>query len=485
MEERSTTTDTARLEPLYTSLPLRKGAKTIRVFHLNPVDPISPDAPIHGTLEVVDLNARPQYVALSYVWGPWSRPPRTIFCGQHQVDVTDNLWEALSHLRRDPTGEDPGRSSDGSMTIWIDALCINQRDAEEKMAQIPLMGDIYSSSFSTCIWLGKGSPESDEAARLAKAVGWQELFHPEGGFFYTMPNRSVTWKAGLRGALARIRNSFWEIDAQPTASGGSGSFRDVNGRISRDEINLVFSNVWLRRIWTLQEVALAPNPWIRYGSQCLTWRTMLYSVAYLSWGERNSVEYGFTGTLYQSWQRAMDLWFTINQPPRQEPISYQPAQGTVSTSNFELAMADYHRFLSQVKTISWQILYIVIFLPFVLIGVVIMIVVNANPGISATGIVVARIVLGVWLAGLCLSMVFGRFIRPHSDVRSNQTVLGAVVQEIWRREATEPQDKACGVHAVLGRLGIQLQPPEKSSTRGLLYRELVSSSSNFYTVPEI
>jgi hypothetical protein len=475
-----TTTDTDSIKSLYTSLPLRRDAKEIRVFHLDPPNLELPDDPIRGTLEVVNIDERPRFVALSYVWGTSSSPPRTITCAQHQIQVTDNLWNALSHLRHDPTQKDPGRNSDGSLTIWIDAICINQSDEEEKLAQIPLMGDIYGSSYSTCIWLGEGSPETDEAVRLARTIGWQERLHPEGDFFYKMPGRGVIWSEGIYDLIIKIRNAFaaikhnpWRIHSRSVVDIGNGSFVDAQGNISVASLEPILNNIWLWRIWTLQEVALAPNPWIRYGSQCLSWRTVMYSVAFLSWGSRNSFQNGFNGTPYK-WQRAIDLWLTIAQPARQEAISYQPAQGLLVSSNFELALTDYYRFLTEVKSISVQGMLLLAIVPFILIFVIIMIVVNIDQNISGTGLLAARIVVGVWLAGLCfVAFPVSRWsTQPQSNVKSKQTVLGAVLQEVCGRDATDPRDKACGVHAVMAKLGIHLKPPEKSSTKSLLYREL-------------
>ncbi len=115
------------------------------------------DDPSHicGSLRVADLSHNPSFVALSYVWGSYAVTPHTITYNGCPVSVTENCWEALSHLRKDPDLKDPGRNDDGSIALWIDAICIDQSDEAEKARQIPLMGDIYSKATSVCIWLGK------------------------------------------------------------------------------------------------------------------------------------------------------------------------------------------------------------------------------------------------------------------------------------------------------------------------------------------
>ncbi|KAK8245475.1 heterokaryon incompatibility protein-domain-containing protein [Phyllosticta capitalensis] len=49
--------------------------------------------------------------------------------------------------------------------IWVDAICMNQDDEEEKKKQIPLMEEIYTWAECTYVWLGSGSVESDNAMR--------------------------------------------------------------------------------------------------------------------------------------------------------------------------------------------------------------------------------------------------------------------------------------------------------------------------------
>ena len=39
--------------------------------------------------------------------------------------------------------------------LWVDAICINQNDLEERSSQVALMGTIYSRAMDTIVWLGK------------------------------------------------------------------------------------------------------------------------------------------------------------------------------------------------------------------------------------------------------------------------------------------------------------------------------------------
>jgi hypothetical protein len=46
---------------------------------------------------------------------------------------------------------------DKPLTIWIDAICINQDDIIERGAQVQIMGEIYQTAWRLRIWLGEHS----------------------------------------------------------------------------------------------------------------------------------------------------------------------------------------------------------------------------------------------------------------------------------------------------------------------------------------
>ncbi|KAH7117743.1 heterokaryon incompatibility protein-domain-containing protein [Dendryphion nanum] len=139
-------------ESVYHDTILPPRSKSTRV--LNIVAASTFEEPIRASLEVINLDKKPAFTALSYAWG--IDPPTTqhfIICNGSEVKVTSNCESALKHLRR----------AFGSLTIWVDIICINQEDVTEKSHQIPLMADIYSSASSVYCWLGKGTVKSDEA----------------------------------------------------------------------------------------------------------------------------------------------------------------------------------------------------------------------------------------------------------------------------------------------------------------------------------
>ena len=100
---------------------------------------------MQGTLRVVDLKTNPKFAALSYVWGPNSNPQDVIICNQCRIPLTASCNDALRSLRK----------LYGGIAIWVDSVCINQNDNDEKARQIPLMEDIYTWAVEVYIWLGQ------------------------------------------------------------------------------------------------------------------------------------------------------------------------------------------------------------------------------------------------------------------------------------------------------------------------------------------
>jgi hypothetical protein len=127
--------------------------RCIRFLDLSTTD-AGKDESLQDDLRFVSLDSNPFYEALSYAWGSDAdAPSRQIICSDMRISITKNCYDALSTLRR----------SFKVRAIWVDAICINQYDDEEKGHQIPLMHDIYGKTKRVFIWLGNGTGESDEA----------------------------------------------------------------------------------------------------------------------------------------------------------------------------------------------------------------------------------------------------------------------------------------------------------------------------------
>ena len=141
--------------------------------------------------EFVDLS-NVSYEALSYTWGD-TESSETIEVYEladveptkRSIPIMQNLYQALQRLRT----EKPRR-------LWIDAICINQEDLQEKGHQVARMGQTYRDADHAIVWLGE-----DNAYPRTRALLMQDgknrwpLTRPEVdlGELVTIPWFSRAW----------------------------------------------------------------------------------------------------------------------------------------------------------------------------------------------------------------------------------------------------------------------------------------------------
>ena len=141
----------------------------------------NPDDPLVASFRVLSLkpNETPYFNALSYVWG--ARGNETVRCDLADITATRNCWDALRRIR----------SLYNETVVWLDAICIDQTNPEEKAQQIELMRDIYRRVDTVYIWL------DDETAAMRQTMQCLSLAASVG--FLPLDRR------------AREINSRWEI----------------------------------------------------------------------------------------------------------------------------------------------------------------------------------------------------------------------------------------------------------------------------------
>ena len=124
------------------------------------------DEEIHCTFSIVSLDDKPDYEALSYVWGDAKNRDSVTLHG-HTFPITRKLFDALFHMRQ----------SD-ERVLWADALCIDQDNSEERASQVAQMGHIFTSASTVTVFLGTWAQAADAFA-LVKIIGgnpWQHHY---------------------------------------------------------------------------------------------------------------------------------------------------------------------------------------------------------------------------------------------------------------------------------------------------------------------
>jgi hypothetical protein len=183
------------------------------------------DLAIQCSLHTISLHHargnKPQYAALSYVWGS-TQMTRPLVCNGHTLPITQNLHDALwrmAFVQPRPPLE----------LLWVDAVCINQKDQGEKMTQVNLMGQIYGMASVVLVWLGT-------AAEVA------------GGPF----------------------ERFWQYTQK-----GDRLALDNDHAARERGVDFVTGSDWFKRVWTLQEIVLAKRALFYCGQFTASWDSLV------------------------------------------------------------------------------------------------------------------------------------------------------------------------------------------------------------------
>ncbi|RYP15316.1 hypothetical protein DL765_005797 [Monosporascus sp. GIB2] len=156
-------------------------------------------------LAEASIDDPPRYSALSYTWGTTPRTKTVLINGQSFL-VTDNLWAALWHLRL----------PDRKRIIWIDAICIDQTNIEERNRVVLRMKDIYERAEEVIAWLG---PEGNNGMLALSCIErvfdhycrlFDRLGSEEATFQHMVVHRSWTGERE-KGALTTFARKRFEL----------------------------------------------------------------------------------------------------------------------------------------------------------------------------------------------------------------------------------------------------------------------------------
>lgn len=134
------------------------------------------------------------------------------------VGVTKHLLSALHQFRQvlEP------------VTMWIDAICIDQNTFEEKNTQIMRMTEIYNTVASVRIWLGAGNKTSDSAMDFIPLI------------------------LGLHDAKVNVLN--------------------YSNILKWKDLHKLLTRSWFSRRWVIQEIAFAKDASVHCGAGSVSWR---------------------------------------------------------------------------------------------------------------------------------------------------------------------------------------------------------------------
>ncbi|KAF5624476.1 heterokaryon incompatibility (het-6OR allele) [Fusarium sp. NRRL 52700] len=240
-----------------------------------------------------ELSPCPKYEAISYTWGNEDATKQLLVDGT-VFYVRPNLHAALRAFRQPHEAK----------LIWVDAVCINQQDQEERNRQVLQMNQIYSQAQAVDVWLGTADATSDAGVDFL-------------GAFYTLVFQDTSYQQSPS-RDARAASMY------PDSTPFHEFYAPVLKLLDDPGILTVFNhavallaNSWWRRIWTLQESVLCPNVICWFGSKTFPFEYLLGALAHrdMTLGALMLVEYlrkdtvahgkiGLTMALYSTWNRA-------------------------------------------------------------------------------------------------------------------------------------------------------------------------------------
>ncbi|KAK4915179.1 hypothetical protein LTR49_016688 [Elasticomyces elasticus] len=203
-------------------LPYQKldvGRKEIRLLVVKKAEFRSDD--IYCELRRAFLEDRPvpSYYTVSYVWGDITT--RTaIYLDGKRVEIGASAEQALRRFR----------TREGDVLLWIDAVCINQRDIVERSQQVAIMGDIYSSAGHNLIWLGDDSDGSFARAQVPLQAVLKDA------------RLATSEYSDLQERLYNKQSGSFLFSPDPSTPLDIDNLEDIHG---------IYDKAWFTRLWTV------------------------------------------------------------------------------------------------------------------------------------------------------------------------------------------------------------------------------------------
>ena len=243
--------DIAEKQYHYRYQPLNEAKRQVRILRLAPG---KFHQLVRGSLILISLDRLcrrrwqnlKEWVALSYVWGtaPRNEPIRI---NQRKIFITQTLHHTLRYLR----------ASKKDKYLWIDQICINQDDEVERASQVQLMQRIYTEATFVVAWLGPDDVEVSCLFNLIKHASDTIKVYRSGSI--TGERTQDVVEEDLMSKLVHIS------DVDPNLT-----LKELFDVLDEDH-HILFDNAWFKRVWTLQEAAVAVNLVLQAGWEHVTW----------------------------------------------------------------------------------------------------------------------------------------------------------------------------------------------------------------------
>lgn len=158
------------------------------------------------------------------------------------LSITPNLRSAIIHLHK---------TRPEFQAIWIDAICINQDDEDEKSAQVPIMHNIYGHAKSVIAWVGPEDKRNENPKLVSEVI---DALHMQDKAREGFCGQMLTWT---------WNESFEEFPAPEHIQNlGFEHWFAVRNFLQRP---------YFQRMWIFQELIVAKEIVITCGKHILDW----------------------------------------------------------------------------------------------------------------------------------------------------------------------------------------------------------------------
>ncbi|KAI0439565.1 heterokaryon incompatibility protein-domain-containing protein [Xylaria telfairii] len=216
----------------------------------------APPNTIHCFLRLAELKEHAQFTAVSHRWHATDAVDETksVLVNGAAVPVSLGLFEVLRHLQREAE----------AVVVWIDALCLNHTDAneKEKSIQVAQLPQIFAAAEKTFIWLGGTADRSDEAVKVLRRLTEEHL---------TLSAYVANWtpQLGLQLVQKILPSRF--VSSGPSTTPGSKEPLELQQELEslRAPLKALMEREYWIDLWSLVELCLSTKGLVVCGSHGL------------------------------------------------------------------------------------------------------------------------------------------------------------------------------------------------------------------------
>ena len=257
----------------YQYAPLKEDE--VRLMHLLPVTGDDPSL-ISCQLYHVSIDNMPPYEALSYSWDTdlsGQTPHPTIYVDGKELKVMPSLEAFLRQHRHD---------HDSDLPLWIDAICVNQHDLDERRKQVAMMCKLYTQLARLVVWLGI---DDDAEIKIATEFIQQHASAQREG------------QESVRKFQENVVSRFRETGFNYTVP-----------------LHKVLSRSWFSRSWIVQEFVLGSQKGrvvFKCGSLQLSLDDMEALSLFLQWHWFDNMAHAFRAEASAGFVQCISVWVSL------------------------------------------------------------------------------------------------------------------------------------------------------------------------------